>query len=382
MLVHPKSYSEKLLYAIDQYVLKGGKLVIFADPHAESDVAAMQGQQGVNSSHLDKLFNAWGVQVQTDKVTLDAAKGLEIRMPSGGVGRHLGFIGLTDEDINGEDVVFADLQSINGASFGALRQTENATTVFSPMMRTSTYSDQVEASIYVMQSRDPQLMQKSFISDDKKLILAARISGQAISAFERSPDGVDAQSMVRKNDDIQVIIVADTDMLTDQFWVNKQNFFGQTVLSPFANNGDLVTNIIENLGGSSTLISVRGRGKYVRPFDVVSQLTVEAEAKFREKELVLQSRLQEAEEKLSKLQTQQGADGALVLNAEQEQMVQSFIAQKIEIRKELRVVRHQLDKDIELLGSKLKFITIVLMPLLLTLGLAFFARRHRRKVII
>ena len=380
MLVHPKGLSDEMLYAIDQYVLKGGKLVVYVDPHAESGVTAMQGQQGPNSSDLNKLFAAWGVQMD-NKVSLDAAKGLEIRMPSGGVGRHLGFIGLTNDNINGEDVVFADLESINGASFGALSQVEGATTVFSPMMRTSTHSQQVESFLYVMQSRNPEAMLKSFKSSDAMLTVAARVSGKAKSAFDVAPESADAASMVKEGE-IQIIVIADTDILTDQFWVNRQNFFGQSMLSPFANNGDLATNIIENLGGSSTLISVRGRGKMTRPFDVVAELTVIAEAKFREKEQTLQTRLQEAETQLSQLQTQSGADGALVLNAEQDKMLQSFISQKIEIRKELREVRHQLDKDIELLGSKLKFVTIALMPLLLTLMLAFFARRNRRKIII
>jgi ABC-type uncharacterized transport system involved in gliding motility auxiliary subunit len=383
MLVHPKDYSEALLYSIDQYVLKGGKVVVFADPHAESDLMAQgqQGQQGPNSSDLNRLFTAWGVKMETSKVSLDAAKGLEIRMPSGGVGRHVGFIGLTKENINDQDVVFADLQSINGASFGSLSKVEGATTDFAAMMRTSTHSAQIEAFMYVFQSRNPEAMLKNFKSSDTMLEVAARVSGKAKSAFETAPEGVDAATMVKEGE-IQVVVVADTDLLTDQFWVNRQNFFGQTVLSPFANNGDLVTNIIENLGGSSTLISVRGRGKYTRPFDVVDALTVEAEAKFREKEQSLQTRLQEAEKQLSELQTQGGADGALVLSAEQDTMLQSFINQKIAIRKELREVRHQLDKDIELLGSKLKFIIIVLMPLLLTLGLAFIARRNRRKAII
>ncbi|NQZ12874.1 MAG: GldG family protein, partial [Algicola sp.] len=171
MLVHPKGLSDEMLYAIDQYVLKGGKLVVYVDPHAESGVTAMQGQQGPNSSDLNKLFAAWGVQMD-NKVSLDAAKGLEIRMPSGGVGRHLGFIGLTNDNINGEDVVFADLESINGASFGALSQVEGATTVFSPMMRTSTHSQQVESFLYVMQSRNPEAMLKSFKSSDAMLTVA------------------------------------------------------------------------------------------------------------------------------------------------------------------------------------------------------------------
>ncbi|MFT4928316.1 MAG: ABC-type uncharacterized transport system involved in gliding motility auxiliary subunit [Phenylobacterium sp.] len=382
MLVGPKDYNESLLYSIDQFVLKGGKVVVYADPHAEAGQQGQQQQFAANSSDLSRLFKAWGVEFDPNKVALDAAKGLEIQMPSGNVGRHVGYIGLGAGDVNPDDVITADLQSINGASFGVLSVAEGATTTFSAILRSSEHSQQVESMLYVMQSRSPEAMLKSFKSDGELLTLAARITGKASSAFETAPEGIDAASMVKESQDIQVIIIADTDLLTDQFWVSQQNFFGSVVLSPFAGNGDLATNIIENLGGSSTLISVRGRGKYARAFDVVEALKIEAETKFREKEQALEDRLKQTEAQLNQLQTQQGSDGALVLNAEQEQMVESFVQQRIGIRKELREVRHQLDKDIEILGSKLKFITIVLMPLLLTLLLAFFARRHRRKVIL
>lgn len=382
MLVHSKGFSDALMYSIDQYALKGGKVVVYADPHSESDpmAAMMMQQQGPNASEFSKLFDAWGVQMD-GKVTLDAAKGLEIRMPSGGVGRHLGFIGLIAEDINNEDVVFADLQSINGASFGGLKPTDDATTTFAAMMRSSTYSSQMEGFLYAMQSRNPESMLQNFQPSNEMVDLAARISGPVKSAFEAPPEGADSAEQVKAGE-VQVVVIADSDLLSDQFWVSKQNFFGQTILSPFANNGDLATNIIENLGGSSTLISVRGRGQYARPFEVVGELTVKAEAKFREKEQTLQNQLQEAEAQLSQLQGQQGTDGALVLSAEQEKLLEGFVQQKITIRKELREVRHQLDKEIEQLGSWLKFIIIALCPLLLTLGLAFLARRHRRKVLI
>jgi ABC-type uncharacterized transport system involved in gliding motility auxiliary subunit len=381
MLVYPKDFSEALLYSIDQYVLKGGKLVVYADPHAEAGSTQDGHAHSTNSSNLGNLLQAWGITFDATKVVLDAAKGLEIQMPSGNIGRHVGYIGLTSGDINPDDVVTADLQDINGASFGSLSAAEGATTTFTSMVRTSEHTQQIETLMYVMQSRNPEMLLKSFKSANEVLTVAARVTGKAKSAFDAAPEGVDASRMVKEGDDIQVVVIADSDLLTDQFWVSQQNFFGSVVLSPFASNGDMATNIIENLGGSSTLISVRGRGKYTRTFDVVDALKVEAETKFREKEQILEDRLKQTEAQLSELQTQQGNDGALVLTPEQQQMVKSFVEQRIDIRKELREVRHQLDKDIEVLGSKLKFITIVLMPLLLTLMLAFFARRHRRKVI-
>ena len=382
MLVHPKDYSEQLLYAIDQYVLKGGRVAVFTDPHAESDMTAAMGGQGPNSSNLEKLFKAWGVTFDPSKVTLDARQGLEIRMPTGGVGLHPGYIGLTTENIFADDVVFADMSSINGASWGAISQAEEATTTFAPVLRTSTHSSQIEGFMYAMQARNPQTLLQSFKSDDKHHTLAARISGKVTSAFEAAPEGADGEGHVAEGDDVQIFVVADTDVLTDQFWVQRQSFFGQTLLQAFANNGDMVSNMVENLGGSSALIGVRARGKYTRPFVVVDELKVQAQARYLDEERALQTKLNDLETQLTELQAQQGDQGALVLSAEQEQAIEQFGKEKLEIRKALREVQHQLVKDIEALGTKIKFINIALMPLLLVGLLALLARRNRRKAII
>ncbi|WP_199608718.1 Gldg family protein [Flocculibacter collagenilyticus] len=377
MLVHPKQLSEELLYAIDQYVLSGGKVVAYLDPHAESDMANGMGM--ANSSDMKKLLDAWGIAFDPSKVILDAAKGLEIRMPSGGVGRHLGFIGLHRENIDEEDVVTAGLESINGASFGVLSKLNNATAQFTTLLSSSNYASTFDASLYAMQSRNPEQLLKAFSAQNSEFTLAARIEGTINSAFDAVPEGIDKAGHLTATKNAQIIVVADTDILTDRFWVNTQNFFGSMVLQPFANNGDFATNLIESLGGTSSLISVRGRGRYARPFDVVEQLTIEAEAKFRAKEQELEERLANAERQLNELQAQQADAGMLTLSAEQEAAINQFMEEKLSIRKELREVRHQLDKDIENLGSVLKFLNIAVAPLVLILLLVFIARKALRR---
>ena len=379
VLVHPKNYDEALQYAIDQYVLKGGKVIAFVDPNAESSPSAM----GISSrSNLAQLFKVWGVAYDPEKIVVDAESGLEIHLPNGGSGRHIGYLGLSDNNIDREDVTTASLELINGASFGSLSKLEGSKTNFEPLVMSSVHSSLMDSSKYTSSAKDPQALLTEFQDANTQYTLAARVSGPIKSAFENPPEGIDPASHQSEADNFQAIIVADTDILSDRFWVNRNNFFGSPILVPFANNSDLVTNIVENLSGSVALINIRARGRYARPFEVVDQLTLDAEAKFRQKEQELQARLKETESKLSDLQTQQGEGAALVLTPEQESTIETFLKEKIEIRKELREVRHQLDKDIDALGTVLKFINIAFMPCLLTLLLIFVARQIRHRQVI
>lgn len=381
IVIHPKELSEAQLYSIEQYVLAGGKALVFVDPLAESD-AQTPGMMGVpvpSKSDLGDLFKAWGIGYDASEIVIDAAKGLEIRMPSGMPGRHVGYLGLERENISEDDIVTNALTSINGASMGRLSKLEQATSKFQPILVSSDYVDLTTAESYMMAANDPESLLDNFTPREESMVLAARVSGQAKSAFSELPEGQSEAEHIASSEDIQVIVVADTDLLTDSFWVQVSSFFGQQILQPFANNGDFLINAVDNLGGSSELMSIRGKGQYQRPFDVVEQLTVKAEAKFREQERVLQQQLLQTEEQLAALQGQQAEAGALVLSAEQEAAIEEFVAKKLEIRKQLREVRHQLDKDIESLGSWLKVLNIGVLPILLTLLLALIARRTIRR---
>ena len=176
-----------------------------------------------------------------------------------------------------------------------------------------------------------------------------------------------------------MIVVADTDMLTDRMWVQVQDFFGQRIPQPWADNAGFAINALDNLAGSEALISVRSRGRFTRPFEVVDAIQREAEVKFREKEQALQTQLADTEQKLAALQQSEDPSKALELTPEQQAAVQQFVQQKLAIRKELRDVRYQLNADIEALGGKLKFLNIALVPLLLTLGVLALWLWRRRK---
>lgn len=381
VLVHPKELNEALLYEIDQYAMAGGKLLIFVDPNNESDpmamMAGMGAMVGVNSSDLATIFDAWGIQFNAQEVLLDAELGLDIRTADGGVTRHFGFVGIETAQLDRNDVTTSSLEVINGASFGVFSMPTGSQITMSPLMFSSQNSDLADGQSYST-SRDPEAISKGFENSNQQYVLAARLTGPANSAYESAPDA-DSKEHVTQTNDLNVIVVGDTDLLADRFWVQQSNFFGQTVFTPFANNGDFITNAVENLGGSSALISIRSRGTFARPYTTVDALTVEAERKFREQEQLLEAQLNETEQQLEQLQSQQAEGTALVVSPEQQAAIDEFMAKRVEIRKALRDVRHQLDKDIETLGNWLKFINIAVAPFVLMLVMMLLARILRTK---
>ena len=379
-LIHPKELSETLLFVIDQYALSGGKILVFVDAHNESDPLAMMDEPipSNNSSNLDRLFRAWGVQFDSENVLLDAMAGLEIRTESGGVTRHFGFVGFSAEQIDREDVITSNLEVINGASFGVFNQYEDSKTMWLPLIQSTQNSGLMDVGTYV-KTQTPEELAKSYQSDNQSYVLAVRLFGQANSAFEQAPEGLELAEIKTSTNRLNVILVGDTDMLADRFWVQQSNFFGQIISTPFANNGDFIINAVERLGGSDALISIRSREQFSRAFIKVEELTVVAEQKFREQERILQQQLEETEQQLLQLQNQQAKGGALIISAEQQFTVDEFLEKKMTIRKSLRDVRHQLDKDIESLGNWLKLFNIALAPMILILLLVLLRGIFRIK---
>ncbi|KIV61694.1 MULTISPECIES: GldG family protein [Pseudomonadaceae] len=379
LLVHPKNLSEQTQYAIDQFVLRGGKLLAFVDPWSEADHAMpMPGEMGGEgkSSDLPALFKAWGFEMLPGKVLGDGAYAMSVSMGQGErPARHPAWLTLPRQALDPSDVATANLETLTVATAGILRPLEGAKTHFVPLIHSSEYAMPFDAQRFAM-LRNPQELMGELNPSGDRYTVAARISGPAQSAF---PDGIEGRKDGLKSaDNINVIVVADTDMLSDRMWVQVQDFFGQRVPQPWADNSAFAINALDNLSGSEALISVRSRGRFTRPFTVVEDLQRQAEARFREQEQALKQRLSETEEKLASLQNQDPAK-ALELTPEQQATLQQFMQEKLRIRKELREVNYQLNADIEKLGRTLKFINIALVPLVLTLGvLLLWAWRRRR----
>jgi ABC-type uncharacterized transport system involved in gliding motility auxiliary subunit len=177
-----------------------------------------------------------------------------------------------------------------------------------------------------------------------------------------------------------IVIVADTDLLMDYMWVQTRELFGQRVAQAFANNGDLIANILDNLSGSSALISVRGRATFSRPFERVESLKRKADDRLRSKALELQSELQQTETKLTELQSRRNDQSSVMLSPEQEAELKRFVAEKARVRKELRETQRGLDVDINRLNTWLKVINIAIAPLLVAVaGVLVLSLRRRRR---
>ena len=379
MLVHPKALPEPTLYAIDQFVMRGGKLLVFLDPYSEADpgMGFMPGEPGDGKgSNLTPLLKAWGVHMAPDRVVLDAANAMSV-----GVGeerrpvRHPGWLSLPQQTMDTDDVTTASLESLTMATAGFLEPLENATTRFTPLVQSSTYAMPIEAQRFAT-LENPEVLLRDLEPTGERYTLVARIQGPARSAY---PDGIEGRKDgLKDSSSINVIAVADTDLLADRMWVQVQDFFGQRMPQPWADNGTFVVNALDNLSGTDALISVRSRGRFARPFVVVEELQRQAENRFREKEEALQQRLAATEAQLAELQGP-NADGAIELTAEQQAALQRYMQEKLRIRKELREVRYQLNADIDALGRLLKFFNIALVPLVLTLVVLLTCLWRRRR---
>jgi ABC-type uncharacterized transport system involved in gliding motility auxiliary subunit len=266
------------------------------------------------------------------------------------------------------------------ATAGSLKPVAGSKLKFEPLIKTSKQAGLIPAQRFAMMS-DPSTLRDGF-KPIGELTVAARISGNATSAFaDGPPAGVAAEAGALKASakPLNVVVIADTDLLQDFMWVNVRNFFGQSMAQPFANNGELVWNALDNLAGSADLISIRGRAAYSRPFERVDALRRTADSQFRSKEQELEQQLQQTEENLTKLQSANPKGGEAILSADQAREIERFQDDKVRIRKELRAVKAGLETDIKALGMKMKLINILVMPVVFTLLALLVNAWHRRR---
>jgi len=378
MLVHPRDLDPNLLYQIEQFVLGGGRLIAYLDPFAESDQGdpndPMARMQAGSSSDLGSLLQAWGVKYDPARARGDLQYGV------GNAGtRHIGILSVPADGMNEGDIVSADLEVVNFASTGWFEPVEGATTRFDALVQSSENAAPMDASRLRFLS-DPSDLLEGFNPSGDRFALAVRIAGPATASIE-APEGYGDSHLVESAENgINVLLFADTDLLTDRMWVQRQPFFGQDIVSAFADNGTLAINAVDNMLGNRDLISIRTRANSARPFTRVDELRVAAEQAYRATEERLQQELQETERRLSDLQAAKGEGELTIMSDEQQAEIRRFMDRRLEIRRELRQVRHDLQRDIDRLGTRLKLINIGLVPLaVLVFALIYGMRRRRRQ---
>ncbi|MBR0658922.1 GldG family protein [Neoroseomonas oryzicola] len=397
MVVHPQNLSDATQYAIDQFVMRGGKLIVFVDPHSEGQ-AMRPGPGGQpptdTASSLDRLLNAWGVETPHDKVVLDLRGAWRVRANPTDRVQAVDFVAwfnMQGDSISDSEVATAQLNQVTVASAGEIRRREGSTVELIPLLRSSDRA-MLGAVSLVRENPDPTRILAAFRPDGERHVIAARLRGEFASAFPEGapalPEGAQRPAdfpahRARTVGPANIVVVADADILEDRFWVRVQDFFGQQVATPFSDNGALVANLADTLSGGDALISLRSRGESLRPFTVVDDIRRDADARFRATERELQERLQQTERRLRELRQGQGGErgqGSAVITPEQRAEIDAARAQILQTRQQLRAVQLDLRRDIERTETWLKVLNIAAVPLLLALfAIGLGVARSRRR---
>ncbi|MFN4276521.1 MAG: Gldg family protein [Ferrovibrio sp.] len=402
ILAHPKDLSAQAQYAVDQFVLKGGRLIVFADPYSETMAAMpnpMTGQPmppgADQSSLLPDLFKAWGIEVVPGKFVADLALAQRVQTGRSGpaaVVDYIPWLAIPGDRLSQEDVVTADLTQINAASMGAIRKLDGAAVTLTPLISSSNQAMLMDTND-LQGDPNPQVLAEKFKPTGETYTLAARISGPAKTAFPNGAPAVEkkdgekpaeqkpaAAQVMESTKPINVLLVTDADLLDDRFWVRSQQMFGQNLYVPIAANADFLVNAIDNMSGSGDLIGLRSRGRSQRPFELIDNMRRQAEQQFLARQKALEQKLEATQKQLADLQSKTQEQSNALLSAEQQAAMDAFRDDLLNTRRELRGVQRELNRDIEGLQLLVKFINIGLMPLLAALvavGLAIAWRRRR-----
>ncbi len=401
LVAHPQGLSDATLYAIDQFVMRGGRLIAMVDPHSEMQAArpAPGGRPPADTaSNLDRLLNAWGIETPREHIVADLRGAWRVRAgPNDRVQAvdYVAWFALQNDSLNRNEVTVAALDQISVASAGEIRLRPGTRLEFTPFLTSSAQSMLLEVA-RVRSDPQPARILGDFRADGQRRAIAARFRGTLGTAF---PDGPPAppEGVERPADfpahrsateaPASFVVIADTDMLEDRFWVRVQDFFGQQVAQPFAGNGSLIVNIADNLAGSDAMISLRSRGESQRPFERVDAIRRTADAQYRQTERGLQERLQGTERRLRELrqgtpvQPGERNQNQVMITPEQRAEIDRAREEIAATRRQLRAVQLELRRDIEALETTLRILNIVVVPLLVTLlaiGLAVLRVRQRR----
>jgi len=395
LVIHPRDITDAAQFAIDQFVLRGGKLAVFVDPLSIADNrnSPMNPMQRATSSgsSVDKLFKAWGLEFDSGKVVADMNFVSRLRGQDGRPQAAPAVLSLTPEAINGDDVVSSQLDNLLVPYPGGLTGTPPPGLKQTVLLKTSSEAQLVDK---MMAEFSGEQVAKDFKGSGKQYSLAVRLAGKFKTAF---PDGKPAASAPKPGEEPKpetapagealkesakesaVIVIADSDILFDPVVGQVQNMFGQRIVIPQNQNLTLVQAIVEQLAGDNNLIGVRSRATLNRPFTVVKKIQANAEENYRSKIRDLEASLSDAQQKLNELQKTKQQGQRYILSPEQQTELTNFRKKEADVKRELKEVRKRLRRDIDSLENRLKWLNIAGMPLLVTISgvsLAFMKRKR------
>ncbi len=395
LVAEAQHLSEATQYAIDQFVMRGGRLMVMVDPWSEA-MAATPSPNGMpptdTGSNLKKLFDAWGIEFDPTKVVGDLTGAWRVRAGQGESNQAVNYVAWFNvrDGINHDDPATADLQQVTVASSGYLEKAPKSTFDFTPLLTSSAQSEVIPVDQVKMP--DPTKVLAAFKPSGGPRVIAARIHGVLKSAFTGPPELAKDQKRpenflpykAETDGPANLVVVADSDILADRFWVRVSDFFGQQTQMPFSDNGPFVANLIDTLAGGNALIGLRARGETSRPFVLVNQMRNEAEAKFRRTEQALQQHLNDTEQQLRSLR--QGQSGSaknsedVVITPQQRAAIDAARKDIVDTRQQLRAVQFDLNRNISTLQTELRLFNIVLVPALLAIAaIVLGVMRSRRR---
>ncbi len=386
VVIHPKAATDAMQHALDQFVLRGGKLIAFLDPLSIVESQSMPQQQrfqmaAQGGSNLEKLIKAWGITFESGKVVAD----MVYKTQMGGRGQQPqtipAVLSLNSAAINTNDVATSQIDSLLmlfAGSFTGTPETGLQQTVLASSSQDSQLIDRFMAEFSGEQAT------KDFAPSGKNQTLALRLVGKFKTAF---PDGAPksgdtnapAETGLKESaKESAVILVGDSDLLYDNYAAQIANFMGQRLVQPINGNLSLIQNFVEQLSGDNNLIAVRSRATQSRPFDEIRQRQAKAEAKFREKIKEMEKSVQEAQTRLSELQRTKESGQRFIVSPEQQAEIDKIRKKQVEVNRELKKVRKDLRKEVDSLENSLKWANILGMPMAVAftgLSLAFLKRK-------
>jgi ABC-type uncharacterized transport system involved in gliding motility auxiliary subunit len=388
VVVHPKNLPDKTLFAIDQFLLRGGRLMVFTDPFSVTEMETSEtepyGRPSV-SSDLKKLFTAWGVTFNTEKVVADMRAITQLVGGNNTADESPIVLSLTGQNFNKKDILTSSMNSVLLPVAGSFSCQAGSNLTVTPLITTSPMGGEVDTYLLQMGSAG---VRRNFKPAPAPLDLAIRLTGTFKTAF---PDGqprdpaetnaaAQAAAPALQEGSSSVILIGDADMLYNRFCIDELPFFGAAVQRPKNDNVNFFLNAIEQLSGSSDLIGIRSRGRFDRPFGRVDALEEKAREAWQVREEMLVQELQRARQQLAELQDQKDQSQKQILSKEQKEAIARFRMEEIRINRQLKDVRKNLRSDIEQLGYKVKFINLALMPICISLvGIVAGFRRKRRR---
>ena len=403
IVLHPRGFSPRLQYALDQYVLRGGRLVVLLDPNARADMTSPEnqfGQQPQLASDLPELLKSWGVDYDSTKVVGDRLHATQVNTGQGVMSFPM-WMTFRTQSLDQEHPITAQLENLLFVEAGSFKKAAESKTEFTALISLSEQSGLIDA--FQLRFSPPDQLSREMKVDDSAKAVMAITAGNFSSAFpngQPAKEKKDAQAQAAADESEaatplkhthlnesternSILLFSDVDFLSDQFSVQKLNFLGQSIIQPTNDNLNLMLNAAEHLSGNEALMSIRSRGRFSRPFTRLLDMQKQAQLLHQTEEKQLLSQLEEVQQRLNSLLDSAGNKGQqeVILPPEVQEEIQQFREEERQARRKLRDVRKILRQDIERLGQVLLLLNMLLVPLIVgIIGVFVYRTRQRRKI--